>query len=140
GCRPAKGAVHVAYIHTPMRYVWDQFDAYFGPGRAGVLTRLAAHAIAPVLRLWDVQSTRRAHALIANSRFVAGRIRRYWGREVDAVVHPPVDTFRFVPAAEGPSAEEYALVVSALVPYKRLELAVSAFSRLKRALWIVGDG
>jgi len=140
GCRPAPGALHVAYIHTPMRYVWDQFDSYFGPGRAGTLTRLAAHAVAPMLRLWDVRSTRRAHALIANSRFVADRIRRYWGRQADAVVYPPVDTSRFVPAAEGPAPDDYALVVSALAPYKRIELAVSAFSRLKRPLWIVGDG
>jgi len=123
-----------------MRYVWDQFDAYFGPGRAGLATRLAARAVAPMLRRWDVASTRRVHGLIANSRFVAERIRRYWRREVDAVVHPPVDTSRFVPAAEGPAPEEYALIVSALVPYKRIELAVEAFSRLERPLWIVGDG
>ena len=63
GCRPAKGAVHVAYIHTPMRYVWDQFEWYFGAGRAGPLTRLAAGALAPMLRRWDVRSTARAHAL-----------------------------------------------------------------------------
>ncbi len=140
GCRPAKGAVHVAYIHTPMRYVWDQFEWYFGAGRAGPLTRLAAGALSPMLRRWDVRSTARAQALIANSRFVAGRIRRYWNREADAVVYPPVDTSRFVPAAEGPSAADYALIVSALVPYKRIDLAVSAFSRLKRPLWIAGDG
>ena len=140
GCRPAKGAVHVAYIHTPMRYVWDQFEWYFGAGRAAPLTRLAAGALAPMLRSWDVRSTTRAHALVANSQFVAGRIRRYWNREADAVVYPPVDTSRFVPAAEGPSAEDYALIVSALVPYKRIDLAVSAFSRLKRPLWIAGDG
>ena len=140
GCKPAPGAVHVAYVHTPMRYVWDQFDAYFGPGRAGLVTRLAAHAVAPALRRWDVLSTRRAHGLIANSRFVAGRIRRFWNREADAVVYPPVDASRFVPAAEGPAPEGYALIVSALVPYKRVELAVSAFSRLKRPLWVVGDG
>jgi glycosyltransferase involved in cell wall biosynthesis len=121
-----------------MRYVWDQFDAYFGPGRAGRLTRAAAHAVAPFLRSWDVRSTARAHGLVANSRFVAGRIRSFWGRECDAVVYPPVDTGRFVPAAEGPG--DYALIVSALVPYKRIELAVSAFSRLKRPLWIAGDG
>src|SRR5207244_8141252 len=127
GCLPAPGALHVAYIHTPMRYVWDQFDAYFGAGRAGPLTRAAAHLLAPMLRSWDVRSTARAHALVANSRFVAGRIRRYWNREADAVVYPPVDTSRFVPAAEGPSAEDYALIVSALVPYKRIDLAVSAF-------------
>ena len=140
GARPGPQAVHVAYIHTPMRYVWDQFDAYFGRGRAGLFTRLAARAVAPLLRRWDVSSTKRAHGLIANSRFVAERIRRFWGREVDAVVYPPVDTSRFVPAAEGPAPEDYALMVSALVPYKRVELAVSAFSRLKRPLFIAGDG
>lgn len=138
GCRPAPGATHVSYVHTPMRYVWDQFDAYFGKGRAGLVTRLAAQAVAPYLRAWDVLSTERAHGLIANSNFVADRIRRFWNRSADAVVYPPVDTARFVPAAEGPS--DYALIVSALVPYKRVELAVSAFSRLKRPLWIAGDG
>ena len=138
GCRPPPGAAHVAYVHTPMRYVWDQFDAYFGPGRAGLLTRLAARAVRPYLQSWDVRSTTRVGAIVANSRFVAERIRRAWQREVDAVVHPPVDTARFVPAAEGPA--DYALIVSALVPYKRIELAVSAFSRLKRPLWIAGDG
>ena len=138
GCIPAPGAVHVSYIHTPMRYVWDQFDAYFGPGRAGLVTRLAAHAVAPALRAWDVRSTRRVHGLIANSRFVADRIRRFWGREVAAVVYPPVDTERFLPAAEGP--DDYALIVSALVPYKRVDLAVRAFSRLRRPLRVAGDG
>ena len=134
----ATGRLHISYIHTPMRYVWDQFDAYFGPGRAGFATRTAARAVAPWLRSWDVRTTSRVHGLIANSRFVAERIRRFWNREVDAVVHPPVDTSRYAPAAEGPS--DYALIVSALVPYKRVELAVSAFSRLKRPLWIAGDG
>ena len=138
GCKPEKGATHVSYIHTPMRYVWDQFDAYFGPGRAGTVTRIAAHAVAPFLRGWDVRSTARAQGLIANSRFVADRIRRCWSREADAVVYPPVETGRFVPAAEGP--DDYALIVSALAPYKRIELAVSAFSRLKRKLFIAGDG
>jgi glycosyltransferase involved in cell wall biosynthesis len=138
GCRPALGALHIAYIHTPMRYVWDQFDAYFGPGRAGFATRLAAHLCAPFLRRWDVSSTKRAQGLIANSRFVAERIRKYWNREADAIVYPPVDTSRFVPSAEGP--DDYALIVSALVPYKRIELAVEAFTRLNRPLLIAGDG
>lgn len=138
GCIPGPGAVHVSYVHTPMRYVWDQFDAYFGPGRAGVVTRLAARLVAPALRSWDVRSTKRAHGLIANSRFVAGRIRKFWNREADAVVYPPVDTARFVPAAEGP--DDYALIVSALVPYKRVDLAVRVFSRLRRKLKIAGDG
>jgi glycosyltransferase involved in cell wall biosynthesis len=138
GCCPERGATHVAYVHTPMRYVWDQFDAYFGRGRADPITRVAAHAVAPWLRAWDVASTRRAQGIVANSRFVAGRIQKYWHREADAVVYPPVDTARFVPAAEGP--DDFALVVSALVPYKRVDLAVRAFSRLKRRLVVAGDG
>ena len=138
GCRPDPRATHVSYVHTPMRYVWDQFDAYFGPGRAGPVTRLAARTLAPWLRAWDVSSTERVHGIVANSRFVAGRIERAWNRKADAIVHPPVDTARFVPAAEG--SEDYALIVSALVPYKRIELAVGAFSRLKRRLIVAGDG
>ncbi|HWC74264.1 MAG TPA: glycosyltransferase [Gemmatimonadales bacterium] len=144
GCKPANGARHVAYIHTPMRYVWDQFEAYFGPGRAGPITRLAAHLVAPSLRRWDVRSTARAHALIANSHFVSDRMRRVWGRAADAVIHPPVETSRFQPARDLTREERgssgYALIVSALVPYKRIELAVRAFTRLGRRLLVAGDG
>jgi glycosyltransferase involved in cell wall biosynthesis len=144
GCKPVQGARHVAYIHTPMRYVWDQFDAYFGPGRAGAVTRTAAHVVAPWLRRWDVRSTARAHALIANSRFVSDRMRRVWGRPADAVIYPPVETSRFQPARDLAADERgprgYALIVSALVPYKRIELAVRAFTRLGRRLIVAGDG
>jgi len=144
GCRPAPGARHIAYVHTPMRYVWDQFDAYFGRDRVGPLTRAAAHLVAPWLRRWDVRSTKRAHGLIANSRFVSQRMARVWGRAADAVVYPPVETSRFRPATDLPAAERgpggYALIVSALVPYKRIELAVQAFNRLGRKLIVAGDG
>jgi len=144
GAKAAPGARHVSYVHTPMRYVWDQFDVYFGKGRAGPLTRAAAHAFAPWLRRWDVRSTARANALIANSRFIAGRIQRAWGREVDAVVYPPVETGKFLPAADLTGEEKgprgYGLVVTALVPYKRVELAVEAFTRLGRRLVVAGDG
>lgn len=142
GCRPARGALHVAYVHTPMRYAWDQFDAYFGPGRAGIATRLAARLAMPALRRWDVRSTARAHGIVANSRFVAGRCERFWGRAVDAIVYPPVDTDRFVPEAATPSTGRggYALLVSALVPYKRVDLAVRTFSRLGRRLVVAGGG
>jgi glycosyltransferase involved in cell wall biosynthesis len=144
GCRPAPSAVHVAYVHTPMRYVWDQFDAYFGPGRASLPMRLAAGLIAPALRRWDVRSTARAHALVANSRFVAERCSRFWGRAADAVIYPPVDTALFAPAidlaAEERSQRGYALVLSALVPYKRIDLAVRAFTRAGRRLIVAGGG
>lgn len=144
GARSAPGALHVSYVHTPMRYAWDQFDAYFGSGRAGPLSRTAARLAMPALRRWDVASAWRAHGLIANSHFVAGRCERFWGRAADAVVYPPVETDRFLPAPEvagaaGPGAG-YALVVSALVPYKRVDLAVRAFSRLGRKLVVAGSG
>jgi len=144
GCKPGKGARHVAYIHTPMRYVWDQFEAYFGPGRAGPLTRAAAHLVVPWLRRWDVRSTARAGTLIANSHFISERMRRVWGRSADSVIYPPVETERFQPARDLTAEERgpggYALIVSALVPYKRIELAVRAFTRLGRRLIIAGDG
>lgn len=143
GARPAPGALHVSYVHTPMRYAWDQFDAYFGPGRAGLVTRLAARAWMPSLRRWDVASTARAHGLVANSHFVSGRCARVWGRAADAVVYPPVETDRFrAPAAASPRERRgsFALVVSALVPYKRVDLAVRTFSRLGRRLVVAGGG
>ena len=139
GCVPGRKAVHVSYVHTPMRYVWDQFDAYFGKGRAGLLTRAAARAVAPALRRWDVRSTARAQGLVANSRFVAGRIRRWWGRDADAIVYPPVDVERFLPLPAA-QRDDYALIVSALVPYKRVDLAVRAFSRLGKRLVVAGGG
>jgi glycosyltransferase involved in cell wall biosynthesis len=128
-----------------MRYAWDQFDAYFGPGRTGLLSRAAARLAMPALRRWDVASAWRAHGLIANSHFVAGRCERFWGRAADAVVYPPVETDRFLPASDvaGQTAAAgagYALVVSALVPYKRVDLAVRAFSQLGRKLVVAGSG
>ena len=147
GCKPAPGAVHVAYVHTPMRYVWDQFDAYFGAGRTSLPVWVAARAVAPWLRRWDRASTARIGALVANSRFVSERCRRFWGRAADAVVYPPVETQVFEPApgdaaidAEARSGRGYALIVSALVPYKRVDLAVAAFNRARRRLLIAGDG
>ena len=144
GCRPAPGAVHLSYVHTPMRYVWDQFEAYFGRGRASLPVRLAARTVAPALRRWDVESTRRVHGLIANSHFVSERCRRVWGRAADSVVYPPVETGLFHPAA-GLTIEErgrsgYALILSALVPYKRIDLAVRAFNRAGRRLVVAGGG
>jgi glycosyltransferase involved in cell wall biosynthesis len=144
GCKPAPGAVHLSYVHTPMRYVWDQFDAYFGPGRASLPVRLAARAVAPTLRRWDVESTKRVDGIIANSRFVSERCKRVWGRAADAVVYPPVETGLFQPAAGLTGKERgergYALILSALVPYKRIDLAVRAFNRAGRRLVVAGGG
>jgi glycosyltransferase involved in cell wall biosynthesis len=130
-------ARHLCYCHSPMRYAWDQFNAYFGPervGRAGnVLARLA---LAPLAR-WDRSTAHRVDRYLANSLHVAGRIARYYNREA-TVLHPPVDTEFFTPAAAAPSSRF--LVVSALVPYKRIDVAVDAATRLGVPLDVVGTG
>ena len=134
GVRVPPGAVHVCYCHTPMRYAWDLSAEYLQA--VPVLARPLARAALAWLRRWDRATTKNVHYLVANSRFVAERIRRHYQRE-SAVIYPPVDVDFFTP---GGRTEEYFLVVSRLVPYKRVDLAVEAFNRLKRRLIVVGDG
>jgi glycosyltransferase involved in cell wall biosynthesis len=120
-----------------MRYVWDRYDDYFGPGRVSPLARLVIRPIAARLRAWDARSSTRVHHFAANSAYVAGRIRRYYGRDA-TVIPPPVDTDFFTPGADVPG--QYDLVVSALAPYKRLELCLEAYRGSGRRLRIVGSG
>jgi glycosyltransferase involved in cell wall biosynthesis len=128
---------HLCYCHSPMRYAWDQFDAYFGPARVGRLASAAMRPMMAALARWDAATAGRVDRFLANSQYVAGRIRRYYNREA-AVVYPPVDTEFFRPDRN--QVEPYFLVVSALVPYKRLELAVQACAAIGARLKIVGDG
>jgi glycosyltransferase involved in cell wall biosynthesis len=130
-------ARHLCYCHSPMRYAWDQFDAYFGEERIGRAAAFVLRRYMRRLARWDADTSTRVDAFIANSRYVAGRIRRYYNR-VASVVHPPVDTDFFTP--DGRSPGEYFLVVSALVPYKRLDLAIAAAEATERPLKIVGRG
>jgi glycosyltransferase involved in cell wall biosynthesis len=132
----APGGPHVCYCFTPMRYVWDMYDEYFG-ARAGLLTRALMPPVAAALRRWDRRTSRRVDHFVAISRFVADRIRRFYGRSAD-VIHPPVDVQRFRLAEEEP--EDFYLVVSALTPYKRVDLAVDAANRTRRRLKVVGSG
>ena len=137
GVRPGRGALHLCYCHTPMRYVWDRYDDYFGSGRLGLLGRLVIPPAAAGLRAWDAASAARVHHFAANSAYVADRIRCYYGREAE-VIPPPVDTDLFTPGPDRPGT--YDLVVSALAPYKRLELALEAYSGTGWPLRIVGTG
>lgn len=132
----AAGVPHVCYCFTPMRYVWDMYADYAGPG-AGALTRAVMPAAAAALRAWDRRTAARVDRFVAISRTVAERIRRCYGRAAD-VIHPPVDTRRY-PLGDG-DVGDYYLVVSALVPYKRIDLAVAAAGRLGRRLIVVGTG
>jgi glycosyltransferase involved in cell wall biosynthesis len=134
--RRAPGAFHLCYCHTPMRYAWDQEEVYFGRGH-GPLAGLR-RAILAALRRWDVATAGRVDRYLANSRFVAERIRRYYRREAE-VVPPPVATDFFTPAPE-PSERKHALMVAALAPYKKVDLAVQACARAGVPLVVVGDG
>jgi glycosyltransferase involved in cell wall biosynthesis len=137
GVRPGPGALHLCYCHTPMRYVWDRYDDYFGPGRLGPLQRLVVPRVAARLRRWDTASARRVDRFVANSAYVATRIQRYYGREAE-VLSPPVDTEFFTPGDDRPGS--YDLIVSALAPYKRLELALDAYRGSGWPLRVVGTG
>ncbi len=129
---------HICYIHTPMRYVWDLFDEYFGPERVGpVLSRLVYGPVAAMLRRYDRATAGRVDLFIANSTYVAERVRRIYGRDA-LVLPPPVDTERFA-SVEREAGERY-LVVSALVPYKRVDHAIRACAALGRPLTVVGRG
>jgi glycosyltransferase involved in cell wall biosynthesis len=134
----AKGAItradatHVCYVHAPMRYVWEFAHEYFA--HAPLPVRAMASVVSPFLRLWDESTANRVDHFIANSETVRARIAKRYRREA-AVIHPPVDCEHFAPGA-GPRT--YYLAVSALVPYKRLDILMSALG--ERRLVVVGDG
>jgi len=119
-----------------MRYIWGQYDDYFGPGRAGMLTRLGMRCAVGPLRRWDVRTAANPHHFVAISENVRERISNVYGRESD-LIYPPVDTNRFTVSNQD---ERWFLVVSALVPYKRVDLAIEACNRTGDRLVIVGDG
>jgi glycosyltransferase involved in cell wall biosynthesis len=119
-----------------MRYAWDQEEAYFGRGR-GPLGALRRRVLAR-LRRWDAATAHRVDRYFANSTFVAERIRRYYGRRAE-VLPPPVDTAFFTPAAE-PRARAGALMVAALSPYKKVDLAIQACAAAGLPLTVVGTG
>ena len=129
--------LHISYVHTPVRYAWDQMHGYLQRSALarrglGPLIRWQLHA----LRQWDQLSAQRVDHLIANSRFTARRIRKYWGQAA-SVIHPPVEVERFRWNAD---RDDVYLCLCRLVPYKRVDLVVEAFNRLGLPLLVVGDG
>jgi glycosyltransferase involved in cell wall biosynthesis len=132
---PPAGALHICYCHSPMRFAWNAAD-YARRERLGPAARAALWPVLRGLQRWDLRGTARVDHLIANSAVVAGRIRRFYGREA-AVIHPPVRTD--VPEASG-EPEDYYLILTRLVPYKRLDIVVEAFNRLGLPLRIAGVG
>ena len=120
-----------------MRYAWDQFDAYFGSERVGLWQNYVYRLVMRYFARWDVSTAGRVQQYIAISQYVAGRIRRYYNRAAD-VIYPPVDTDFYKP--DGTEPRDYLVVVSALVPYKRIDLAIDACRLAGVRLRIVGTG
>ncbi|MBT3293836.1 MAG: glycosyltransferase [Verrucomicrobia bacterium] len=133
--RPHPGAKHISYCFTPMRYAWLFYAEYFGSNPAKALL---VKPILACLRWWDRKTANRVDRFVGISEHVRERIQRCYGREAD-VVYPPVNTHIWTPDAAVPKGD-FDLIVSALVPYKRVDLAVEAYTRSGTPLTIVGVG
>ena len=137
---PAKGivtrpdALHVCYCHSPMRYIWDLEPHY--RAASGPLTRLMMTLAGPSLRQWDVTTAARVDHFIANSDYVAKRIKKFYRRD-STVIHPPVDLQRFAP---GPHIDDVFICAGQITPYKKIEIAVEAFTQMGKRLDVIGSG
>jgi glycosyltransferase involved in cell wall biosynthesis len=137
---PAKGivarpdAVHICYCHSPMRYIWDLYPQYYA--NSGRITRAAMSITSPFLRAWDVSTAARVDHFVANSAYVAKRIDKFYRRSAE-VIHPPVDIDRFTISED---VGDYYLCAGQITPYKRIDIAVEAFSRMGKPLVVIGSG
>ncbi len=136
GIIPPAGALHLCYCHSPMRYIWNMFHDY--RERSGPVTRLLMPPLSHYLRTWDAISATRVHHFAANSRTVARRLGTYYRRDA-TVIHPPVDTRAFAPVSDDERGDFY-LMAGELVAYKRPDLAVEAFNRMRKPLVVAGGG
>ena len=142
GVRVPRGAVHVCYCFTPMRYAWHMRDSYFGRAsfpNGSLGTRRVLDGVLERLRTWDRRTAAGVTHFLAISKTVQRRIDECYNRD-STVIYPPVDTDFYRPADEPTPREDFYLVVSAFAPYKRLDLAVTACERLGRPLVVVGTG
>ena len=129
--------LHIAYVHTPIRYAWDLYHQYLREsgldrGLKGMLAKYFLHEI----RIWDASTTNRVDYYIANSRYIARRIKKTYGKPSD-VIYPPVDVDKFTLRE---AKEEFYLTASRMVPYKKIDLIVEAFSQMDKKLLVIGDG
>ncbi|MCT7375584.1 glycosyltransferase [Chelativorans salis] len=134
GIVPGPQATHICYCHSPMRYLWDHYHFY--RAGSGLLTRAALPVLAPALRAWDVSTSARVDKFVANSHHVAARVEKYYRRDA-TVLNPPVTVQDFSPLAE---IGDFYLCAGQLVGYKRIELAVEAFSKMAENLVVIGEG
>jgi glycosyltransferase involved in cell wall biosynthesis len=129
--------IHICYCHTPMRYIWDLYFSYLKDHKIEYgIKSMFLKTIFHYLRIWDVISSNRVDYFIANSKNVANRIKKIYRRDAK-IIYPPVDIDKFSPSEK---KEEYFLVLSRLVPYKKVDLVVEVFNELKLPLIIIGEG
>ncbi len=136
GIRKNKQALHICYCFTPARYAWGFFDEYFGGMKP--FSRFLIARTLKYFRKWDIESNEGVDHFVAISQHVRQRIQKHYKRESD-VIYPPADTVYYAPDGKT-EAEDVYLVVSALVPYKKIDMAVRAFNRLGKRLMVIGDG
>jgi len=127
-------ACHICYCHSPMRYAWDLYNEY--SRHQGRLTRTLWGAMANYVRVWDYSSAARVDYFVANSSYIARRIRKCYGRD-SAVIHPPVAIEKF---HRSHAVDDYYLIVSRFASYKGVDLAIEAFNRIQRRLVLIGAG
>jgi glycosyltransferase involved in cell wall biosynthesis len=125
----------IAYIHSPMRYAWDLYPQYLK--NSNPVTRHFMKKWMPSIREWDYISSQRIDTVIANSNYIARRIKKYWNRD-SVVVYPPVDTDRLIPSTK--PAQDFYVVFSRFVAYKRIDIAIEACGKLQRNLVVIGSG
>lgn len=137
GIRIPDSTFHVCYCHSPPRYLWEMSNEYASQSAGlGFFGRTLFRCIIPYCKRFDLQSSKRVDRFIANSVFVRNRIANYYGKDAD-VIYPPVDVESFVHSRP---RDSFYLIVSELVPYKRVDLAVAAFSKIGKELCVIGDG
>ena len=134
GIKTGPSTKHICYCHSPMRYAWDFTHDYVKHDSA--IKRFMVAKMLNKIRQWDFEAASRPDILLANSKHVQKRIQKYWRRDSE-VLYPPVDVKRFTPTTKH---EDYFLIVSALTPFKNIELAIRTFNKIRRKLVIIGDG
>lgn len=134
GVRVPEGPRHICYCYTPMRYAWVFFEEYFG--RSNIVKRKIISTVVERLKKWDLRTNENVDFFIAISDNVRNRIKRFYNRDAD-VIYPPVEIEKFgLSTKEG----DFYLIVSALVPYKRIDIAINAFNISGKKLVIIGTG
>jgi glycosyltransferase involved in cell wall biosynthesis len=129
--------VHISYMHSPMRYAWDLYFQYLREAKLKGIKGWYAKRVLHKIRLWDVLNTNRVDHIVANSKYIAKRINKVYRREA-TVIYPPVDIANFSLEL---NKEEYYLTASRMVPYKKIDLIVEAFSKMaEKKLLVIGDG